>query len=194
MNRITKLMAVNSMLAAIGEAPVSSTEYDEGVFTYATQAQLKLEETTAKTLSQGWNFNVHIIELNPDMNGKISLPPDCLSAYSPEGTKVYLIDTEDHLLDPEVNTNVFTGVVKLKVIQNYDFNTLPSVVQSYITDKAKLSFREDIKGSNPQKDNVLLREIRESRTIAETWDSKVLQPRMTDNITHTKLINRNYRR
>lgn len=190
----TKLLAVNAMLATIGEAPVSSTEYEEGVFSYASQAQLKLDEITIKTLSQGWNFNVHLMDLNPDIDGKISLPPDTLAVHSPEDTQVYLTDTNGHLYDPAARTDVFTSVIKVKVILGYSFDMLPSVLQMYILDKSKLSFREDIKGSNPQKDNVLLREIRESRTIAETWDSKVLRPRMTDNITHTKLINRNYRR
>jgi hypothetical protein len=143
----TQLDAVNTMLSAIGEAPVNSLSSG---FVEAEVAESILNTVDREVQAMGWHFNT---ELNKsfaqDTSGNIILPAEVLradatlKADSPDlvqrGTKMY--DRKNHTFN--IGTNVY-----LDVVVKLNFDELPEVARRYITLRATRIFQDRIVGSN----------------------------------------------
>lgn len=146
MAQTTQLDAVNTMLSAIGEAPVNSLSSG---LVEAEVAESILNTVDREVQSMGWHFNT---ELNKsfaqDTSGNIILGTDILradatlKADSPDlvqrGTKMY--DRKNHTFN--IGTNV-----ELDVVVQLDFDDLPEVCKRYITLRATRIFQDRIVGS-----------------------------------------------
>lgn len=142
----TQLDAVNTMLSAIGEAPVSSLS--SGLIE-AEIAETILNTIDREVQSMGWHFNK---ELNKSFaqstGGEIILPANILRAdatlapQSPDlvqrGLKMY--DKKNHTFN--IGTNVY-----LDVIVQLDFDDLPEVAKRYIILRATRVFQDRVVGS-----------------------------------------------
>jgi hypothetical protein len=144
----TRLEAVNTILGAVGEAPVTSltsTTADAAV------AQNVLEEVSREVQAEGWNFNTEKnVPFVRDESGHINLPTnvlkfDVIASNYPDinpvvrGTRVY--DVENH-------TYVFTTDLKAEVVYFLDFTELPEMARRYITVKAARLYHDRFVGSN----------------------------------------------
>ena len=100
---LTKLQAVNRILAVIGEAPVTSLTDD---FTDSQIAQERLDQESLIIQADGWHFNTdYEYTLTPDNSGNIIIPDSALSVFVPDyrkyivrsnsGTRM-LYDREEH--------------------------------------------------------------------------------------------------
>jgi len=143
----TQLDAVNTMLSAIGEAPVSSLS--SGLIE-AEVAETILNTIDREVQPMGWHFNT---ELNKsfaqDTNGHIILGTDILradatlAADSPNlvqrGLKMY--DRTNHTFNVGAST-------QLDVVVQLNFSDLPEVAKRYIVLKATRVFQDRVVGSN----------------------------------------------
>jgi hypothetical protein len=143
----TKLDAVNTMLSAIGEAPVSSLS--SGLIE-AEIAETILNTVDREVQSMGWHFNT---ELNKsfaqDTAGEIILPADILradatlAAQSPNlvqrGLKMY--DRTNHTFN-------IGASAQLDIVVQLAFDDTPEVAKRYVILRATRIFQDRVVGSN----------------------------------------------
>lgn len=188
----TKLDAVNTMLSAIGEAPVSSLS--SGLIE-AEIAETILNTVDREVQSMGWHFNT---ELNKsfaqDTSGQVILPADILKAdatlvaNSPDlvqrGLKMY--DRKNHTFNIGKN-------VGLDVVVQLEFADVPEVAKRYIVLRATRIFQDRVVGSatlhgfHEKDENRALMELRE-------FDKAADDDNIFDNYDTFSIIDRQGRR
>ena len=144
---INELQAVNMLLAAIGEAAVSSLETATTVD--VTQAKNLLSNINREVQQKGWHFNTEWdVVLSLDSDSRIPLGISILSIYSP--TKLTTIrgrEGSPFLYDLDKNTFTWGDSVNDAVtITLLDFEDIPQTARQYITSKAARIFQEEIIG------------------------------------------------
>ena len=136
-----ELSAVNTLLQAIGEAPVNSIEISESVDVAATRQTL--QEVSNAVQTQGWWFNREYgMKLTPEAtSNEIVLPRNTLKvskAYDTEqqtGT-LRVSRRAGKLYDPNNSTFVWDGPVWVDLVVKLDWDDLPESARSYITIRA----------------------------------------------------------
>ena len=144
---VNELEAVNMLLAAVGEAAVSSLETATTVD--VTQAKNLLSNINREVQQKGWHFNTEWdVVLSLDSDNRIPLGTTVLSIYSP--TKMTTIrgrEGSPFLYDLDNNTFTWTASVNDAVtITLLDFEDIPQTARQYITTKAARIFQEEIIG------------------------------------------------
>lgn len=145
----TKLDAVNMILWSIGETPVNSLDVS-GIRDVAI-AELKLDETTRRVLSKGWDFNTDDDwELSPDTNGNILMPANALRVDPMDKSLRYVVrDNAGTRMfwDKDEQTWVFTDSVDCFVVWAYEFDEIPEAGRMYIATRAARAFQAGAMGS-----------------------------------------------
>ncbi len=146
MAQTTKLEAVNTMLSAIGEAPVTALNLG---LVEADIAETILESVSKEVQSQGYSFNRQLsVAYSPDTNGNIVLPADILRADSTQKTgNLDLVQRGLKMFDRVNNTYTISGTVYLDTVTQLDFLDLPEVVKRYVTIRAGRIFLDRVVGS-----------------------------------------------
>ena len=144
---VNELEAVNMLLAAVGEAAVSSLETATTVD--VTQAKNLLSNINREVQQKGWHFNTEWdVVLTLDSDSRIPLGTTVLSIYSP--TKMTTIrgrEGSPFLYDLDNNTFTWTASINDAVtITLLDFEDIPQTARQYITTKAARIFQEEIIG------------------------------------------------
>ena len=144
---ITELDSVNILLAAVGEAAVSSLETATTVD--VTQAKNLISNINREVQQKGWHFNTEWdVVLSVDSDSRIPLGTSVLSVYSP--TKLTTIrgrEGSPFLYDLDNNTFIWTTAINDAVtITLLDFEDIPQTARQYITTKAARVFQEEIIG------------------------------------------------
>ena len=144
---ITELDSVNILLAAVGEAAVSSLETATTVD--VTQAKNLISNINREVQQKGWHFNTEWdVVLSLDSDSRIPLGTSVLSVYSP--TKLTTIrgrSGSSFLYDLDNNTFIWTTSINDAVtITLLDFEDIPQTARQYITTKAARVFQEEIIG------------------------------------------------
>ena len=145
---MTKLDAVNLMLASIGQSPLntlSGTIPKDGA-----KAVLSLDTALREVLTQGWSFNSDWnYPLSPS-EGKIDVPATSIFVdptygqpyvmrWDTDGLRLY--DTDKRSFDE------FTGDVKVDIIWLFDFEQIPQHARMYIATKAGRKYQAGIMAS-----------------------------------------------
>ena len=144
---VNELEAVNMLLAAVGEAAVSSLETATTVD--VTQAKNLLSNINREVQQKGWHFNTEWdVVLSLDSDSRIPLGTTVLSIYSP--TKMTTIrgrEGSPFLYDLDNNTFTWTASINDAVtITLLDFEDIPQTARQYIRTKAARIFQEEIIG------------------------------------------------
>ena len=144
---VNELEAVNMLLAAVGEAAVSSLETATTVD--VTQAKNLLSNINREVQQKGWHFNTEWdVVLSLDSDSRIPLGTTVLSIYSP--TKMTTIrgrEGSPFLYDLDNNTFTWTASINDAVtITLLDFEDIPQTARQFITTKAARIFQEEIIG------------------------------------------------
>ena len=136
----TELSAVNSILGAIGQSPITSINFNnpQQAFIYNL-----LRDSNVDLQNEGWHFNTerHVPYQPYDTTGKIAIANDILRIDVTDGWKKreydvvrrggFLYDKYDHTDDWSDTTEILLDVVKLLT-----FEDLPSVFQRFIIARA----------------------------------------------------------
>lgn len=168
----TKLEAVNIMLSAIGEAPVSSLSSG---LVEAEVAETILNTVNKEVQSKGWNFNTDYNKSFPkDSNGEIALGTDVLKADATlSANSKDLVQRGSKMYDRKNHTFVIDAAVKLDVVVELDFTDVPEVAKRYIILRATRIFQNRVVGSNTLHDfderneQIALMELKEYDTEVE---------------------------
>ena len=147
----TELEAVNTILSAIGEAPVNTLSGTLPID--ATQAQNLLKEISREVQAAGWHFNsFYDYTLSQDGDNKIPLASNIMrvdldiNKYSPSTYDV--IKRGNFLFNKKDNTFVFDKALDAKVILFLPFTELPENARRYITVRAARIFQDRLLGAS----------------------------------------------
>jgi len=143
---MTKLDAVNVMLASIGQSPlntITGTIPKEG-----TKAVLALDNALREVLTQGWSFNSdYEYPLSPDGSNQIDVPTNA-AFVDPTYGEDYVArwDTSGtpgmRLYDRDKRTfNEFQSDVKCDIIWYFPFEQCPQHVRAYVTTNGARKFQ-----------------------------------------------------
>ena len=135
----TELSAVNSILGAIGQSPVTSIvkENPEVGFIYNL-----LRDANVDLQNEGWHFNTERhVEYTPDSDGKIAIGGDVLRMDTTDGwvDRTHdVVKRSGYLYDKYNHTDDFSDhtTIKLDIVKLIAFEDIPSVFQRYIIYKA----------------------------------------------------------
>ena len=137
----TELSAVNAILGAIGQSPVTSLVFDNPEISFIYNL---LRDSNVDVQNEGWHFNTERhVKYTPDSTtNKIAIGNDILKIDVTDGwTKRnydvvrrngYLYDKYDHTDD----WSELSDGIDLDIIRLFSFEDLPSVFQRYIIYKS----------------------------------------------------------
>ena len=133
----TELSAVNNILGAIGQSPLTTLNFDnpEVAFIYNL-----LRDANVDTQAEGWHFNTEKhVTFSPDSNKHILIGNDILSMdlhdnYTKRTSN--LVRRNGRLYDKINHTDEFDGDISLDVVKLYNFEDLPIVFRRFITYRA----------------------------------------------------------
>jgi hypothetical protein len=133
-----ELAAVNDMLAAIGESPVSSLEGDPNAD--VANCRRILNQVNREIQSKGWTFNIEeAASLLPNaLTGLISYLPSYLRMTTSGGTAY--INRAGYVYDRTTLTDIFTGPIEVDLIRLKQYSEMPECFRSYIVTKASRRF------------------------------------------------------
>ena len=144
----TELSAVNSILGAIGQSPITQLkDPTTGVITNANpEIQFiynLLKDANVDVQAEGWHFNTekHVRYTPDSVTGKIAIGADILQLDVTDGWKHRQYDVvrrSGHLYDKYDHTDDFSDIseIYLDVVRLYAFDDLPPVFRRHITYRA----------------------------------------------------------
>jgi hypothetical protein len=136
----TELSAVNSILGAIGQSPVTTLVFDNPEISFIYNL---LRDANVDVQNEGWHFNSerHVTYTPDATTGKITVGNDILRMDVTDGWKKreydvvkrngYLYDKYDHTDDWSDVDEILLDIVRL-----FTFEDLPMVFQRYIIYRA----------------------------------------------------------
>jgi hypothetical protein len=147
-----KLDAVNVMLRAIGETPVSTLATG---LPDAADAEVTLDLVKKRVLDEGWSVNTdYNIDFVPTLeDGFIRLSDNILRIDGSDREALDVVVRTDptdqlrKLFNREKQTFKFDRKVNCNVVRNLDFNDLPFSLQTYLSVQAARQFQQDVMGS-----------------------------------------------
>jgi len=147
----TELSAVNSILGAIGQSPVTSLSFTNPEISFIYNI---LNEVNKDVQNEGWHFNTeNHIKVTVSEDGEIDYPSDALSYDLHDGLTNKTRDVvkrNSKVYDLVNHTSTFTsGDYYFDKVTLYTFADLPNPFQRYITYRAAARAATQLVG-NPQ--------------------------------------------
>ena len=112
----TELSAVNSILGAIGQSPITSLNFNNPEISYVHNL---LKEANIDVQSEGWSFNKEEhVTLTPDSSGYITLPTNAIqydlhNSFNDRSQNVVV--RNGRLYDKVDHTDVFTDKLNIYI-------------------------------------------------------------------------------
>ena len=141
----TELSSVNSILGAIGQAPVSRIYNQVGGELVYINPEIAfvhqiLKEVDADVQNEGWTFNTEFnYEMLPDNDDEIKIPADVLRLDVSEG-QIFrskdVVRRNGKLYDRYSHTYKFVEKISLDFTWKIPYEELPSAFKRYITLRA----------------------------------------------------------
>ena len=137
----TELSAVNSILGAIGQSPVTSLVFDNPEISFIYNL---LRDANVDVQNEGWHFNTekHVTYKPDSVTGKIAITNDILKmdvsdgwvkrSYDVVKRNGYLYDKYDHTYD----WSDLSDGIDLDVVRLFSYEDLPSVFKRFIIYRA----------------------------------------------------------
>lgn len=139
---LTRLYAVNMILPAMGEKPVTSIESRNPT----VQIVLNALDTACRELQgRGWYFNRYKVKLYPNQENQFVLPDKCIGWYDESGHGS--VQRGGALFNPRTLSHDFPGVTSITgtVRLGMDFEEMPQAFQFYAVYKARdKAYKDDL--------------------------------------------------
>lgn len=202
-SRTTELQAVNTMLSAVGEPPV--THLDDQKNADAAIARNILTEINREIQTWGWHFNTQRnVAFAPSANKEIILPDNVVRIdieYWTDGSTTTSTDTRDitqrgdKLFNRSDNTYLFDSEVKATVVYLMSWEELPEPVRRYVVVKAARVFQDRMVGSQAHHAFTKEDEIR-ARAMLSDFETETADHSIFDNYDVYGIVDRRgaYRR
>ena len=150
-NAATELPAINQILMACGQAPVTTLDETNPDVAIAYQTLL---EVSREVQSEGWTFNKEAhYEMTPNSDDEIIIPTNILQIDLTQATAgdKQVIRRNGKLYDKQNHTNKWTdGAISVDVLWLFDWVDLPRPIQDYITTRAATITSSRIVGDSTQ--------------------------------------------
>ncbi len=180
----TRLEAVNTLLASIGESPINSL--DAGLVESET-AERQLDETNRSVQSMGWVFNTERgLTLQVNERGQIPVPEGILR-IEVEGKDI--IRRGKNLYNRSTHTDQFTTPQLVSVVWGFDFEDLPEAARQYIMLRAAQQFQSRFIGDGSM-DAFLGRDAEQAWVILKDYDGEAADASIFDNEEIQIMLNR----
>jgi hypothetical protein len=156
-----EMAAVNQILGAVGQAPVTTLDQTNPDVAIAYDTLL---DTSREVQAEGWSFNTETeYPFNPDTNGDIIIPDNVLmidlsDLYENRGIDV--VRRNGKLYNKIDHTFTWTASLKCDVLWLFEFSDLPIPFQDYVTSKAAVQASTKMVGD---KDLYTMLQQREAR-------------------------------
>ena len=182
----TELSAVNTILGAIGQSPVTTLgtlttnvtntaaevantfDNPEIAFIYNL-----LRDANVDTQAEGWHFNTEYhVKFTPDANKKIAIGNDILSMdlHDNQARRHHdLVRRNGFLYDKIDHTDEFDGDVDLDVVRLYAFEDLPIIFRRFITYRAMTAAATQLV-ANPQLVRLLTNQASLARAALQEYE------------------------
>ncbi len=144
----SRLDAVNTILTAVGEQPVSALD---GTTADAANAETVLDELTREVQSEGWHFNTeNDVPLAPDNSGNINLPTNVakIDLSINDCSDVDPVQRGTRLYDRKARSYTFTRAIKAQIVYLLPFEEMPEAARRYIAVRAARVFHDRFVGSD----------------------------------------------
>jgi hypothetical protein len=189
----SELEAVNEMLSAIGETPVSSI--DTETFADAQIALTLLRNISRRVQKQGCHFNTEIaFSIAPTVSGEIRLPANTLAAdeiQPQENPDRDLVVRGQRLYDRKNQTYNIGETVKLDLTLLLPFTDAPETFRDYVTVKATRVFTDRTLGEAAQHRYTLDDELEAKKAFTRA-EVKSRDGNMLRNDHSRRILNRRY--
>ena len=150
-NAAQELPAINQILMACGQAPVTTLDETNPDVAIAYQTLL---EVSREVQSEGWTFNKEAhYEMTPNSDDEIIIPTNILQIDLTQATAgdKQVIRRNGKLYDKQNHTNKWTdGAISVDVLWLFDWVDLPRPIQDYITTRAATITSSRIVGDSTQ--------------------------------------------
>ena len=150
-NAATELPAINQILMACGQAPVTTLDETNPDVAIAYQT---LIEVSREVQSEGWTFNKEDhVEVTPNTDNEIPILSNYLQIDLTQATAgdKKVIQKNGLLYDKEHHTDKWTdGAVECDILWLFDWVDLPRPIQDYITARASVITSSRIVGDQGQ--------------------------------------------
>lgn len=135
----TELDAINDILSAIGEPPVSSLDAEANAD--VANARRILANQNRRVQSKGWTFNIELdTTLTPDVFSQmINYLPTFLKVTSTSGTTNY-IKRGEFVYDTTNKTDLFESSIQVNLVMLRDYDEMPWCFRDLIVAKAARQF------------------------------------------------------
>lgn len=170
----TELDAVNTMLGAIGETPISTLD-EQPTADVMTSLNI-LREVSREVQTEGWSWNTEDdYPLMPDSDGHIILPQGTVRVNVPSHSCLNVIMRGTRLYNRIEHTYKFGSTLRLTITFLLPFEELPEAARRYITMKAARVFQERTVGSGTLHDFNIQDEAR-ARALMLAEERKLDRP------------------
>jgi len=142
----TELSAVNTILGAIGQSPVTTlgtVSTVDGIHTYENPeiafVYNLLKESNIDIQNEGWSFNTEDhVKKSPDADGYISFDTNALRMDLSDGENKFfdVVKRNGRLYDKVNHTDVWTDDQYVNIVWLFEFDDLPSIFKRLITYRA----------------------------------------------------------
>ena len=132
----TKLSAVNSILGAIGQSPISSLTFENPEVAFIFNL---LRDSNVDVQSEGWHFNTENHVAFTPVDDVITIADNILKLDVSDdwSSREYdVINKNGKLYDKLDHTDKWTEEIDLDVVYLYEFEKIPLVFRRYITYRA----------------------------------------------------------
>jgi len=133
----TELSAVNSILGAIGQAPLTELNFENPEVSFIFNL---LRDANVDTQSEGWHFNTEYhVKFTPNLDKKIAISNDIVSMdlHDNQARRHHdFVRRNGFLYDKIDHTDEFDGDVDLDIVRLYNFEDLPVPFKRFIVYKA----------------------------------------------------------
>jgi len=148
----TKIESVNSMLSAVGEAPITNLDED---LAEAQMAVNILDTTSREVQSRGWSWNTdRKRKMTISSDGQILIPVNAMKIDAvdgktgqPDRTKRFVI-RDRKIYDMINRTYVFTDDQYVDLVYALDFHELTESSRRFITLDATSRYMVDVLGAD----------------------------------------------
>jgi len=165
----TKLEAINTMMSAIGEAPVNTLDASSQTQD-VIMAKSILDEVSREVQSAGWHFNrEYEVSLSPNTSNEILLSENVArvdvepvnsntTQYIQRGQKIY---------NKTDKTFTIADALKCTVVYLLDWTDLPQAARQYIMIRAARKLQDRVVGSGKHHDFNQMDEYQSLVTLRE---------------------------
>ena len=147
----TELSAVNAILGAIGQSPVTSLDMTNPEISFIYNL---LRDANVDLQAEGWHFNTEKhVTYTPDANGKIAIGNDILKMDTTDGwvDRTHdVVKRNGFLYDKQSHSDDFSGHsggIKLDIVKLLSYEDLPEIFKRYIIHKASVRAATQLVGN-----------------------------------------------